>query len=57
MLMEGLKNWERTPTIDSSSGGTSDNPETDASDEEDEPTTKLLRPLTFSDLFTATVAS
>jgi len=40
MLMEGLKNWEHTPTIDSSSEGTSDNPETDASDEEDEPTTK-----------------
>jgi len=57
MLMEGLKNWERTPTIDSSSEGTSDNPETDASDEKDEPTTKLLRPLTVSDSFTATVAS
>jgi len=57
MLMEGLKNWERTPTIDSSSEGTSDNPETDASDEEDEPTTKLLCPLTISDSFTATVVS
>jgi len=57
MLMEGLKNWVRTPTIDSSSEGTSDNLETDASDKEDEPTTKFLHTLTVSDSFTATVAT
>jgi len=55
VLAEELKNWERTPTIDSSSEGTSDNPETDASDDEDEPLF-LLTPLTAGDSRTAAAA-
>ena len=33
LLAERLEKWEHTPTVDSTSEGTSDNPETDTSDE------------------------
>ena len=56
ILMEGLKNWERAPAVESSSEGTSDNPETDTSEDEDEPLTKFLSPLTSSDSHTAAAA-
>ena len=53
VLVEELKNLESTPTVDSSSEGTSDNLETDASDE-DEPL--FLSPLTAGDSRTASEA-